>query len=381
MQCDFGAEVAVQKYLLNEIDGQAKLGYGSANLPADNRGTDFFASTCGDLSKANVQFLMRITLFALAASVTLPVLLSTAHAATFDPMKSLTSATKWDELTKEVEARFPKLIADEFKAATKDLPFPTVRSYKGSLVVTDSSGARITLAFKKDGVALLNGKPMVIQPLGTVEAEVKRLAAGGVKTSSLFQYLLPEAHAGAALGLGLAAFAFAGADNHKAEACAAIELSEDLTQSCPLMGVGMVIKASAKDSLNKSTKPLKTVGLKCPATNAGILDLLRKNNDGIYARLRFKVVDGKITKSIAEFSEKGGAFEVYNVFDVQNPSKSADMAEGYSAIKEATPLLEKVCNNPEGLARFNTLIESNKKSLAQYDGSTPAAQPSAMDVH
>lgn len=321
---------------------------------------------------------MRISLLAMSLSVALPSLLfSSAMAAPADPMKSLSSAGNWNEAIKQVEARFPKLIADELRVATKDLAYPTIRTFKGELVITDSSGARITLAFKKDGVALLNGKPLMIKPLATADSEVKRIGSAEDKKVSLADYLLPDAFAGAGIGAGLAAIAFIGADNWKADACAEDELTtKELTDTCPIMGVGMILKTATTTSFpsDKMKKPFKSIGVKCPAENSGILEHLRKSEEGFVAKIRFKVVDGRFVKAITEVAEPGKGFVVEEALDLET-LKNLSLRK--KLIDQVTPIMENYCNNPENRKRLSAIMESNRKQLARIENGELAPEPSS----
>ena len=318
---------------------------------------------------------------ALISSLALTSLTAAAAANPTDPVKAITSATSWDEVIKQVDARFPKLITDELRAATKDVAFPMIRSYRGQLVVTDSSGARMTLAFGKDGTATVNGKQLSIRPLATVGAEVKRISSGELKGAALIDYLIPDARAAGLIGAGMASLAFSGANAWKADACAEEELSDELTQSCPLMGVGMVHLASAGDAIDKSNKPYKTIGLKCPKDNGGVLEHIRKNEDGISTRMRFKFRGDKVANITYEAAERGKSFETLDTFDMENPKSDKSLKVGNRAIELVNPFIEKICNGPkESKERFFAITESNRKQLAVYDSDSPQVHKSSMEV-
>ncbi|RYG56179.1 hypothetical protein EON80_29670, partial [bacterium] len=92
-------------------------------------------------------------------------------------VKRVSSFTSWDEVYASMKGTLPNLIIDELKAATKNTAFPQIRVYKGELAISGANGGRVSLAFGKNGTAILNGKALELQPLATVEAEVKRIEA------------------------------------------------------------------------------------------------------------------------------------------------------------------------------------------------------------
>lgn len=324
---------------------------------------------------------MHIPFKALVVSLSLASF-SASASVTKDPVKAITAATSWSEVIAQVEGRFPKLIADELRAATKDLPFPTIRSYRGQLVVTDAAGGRMTLAFGKDGTALLNGKPLHIRPLATVDAEVKRLAAGGEKSVSLLQYLIPDAQAAGLIGSGMAALAFSGSNAWKADACAEEDLSDELTQTCPLMGVGMVQLASAREATERSKKPYKPISLKCPNVNGGTLEIIKKNEDGLTVRNTYKYKDGQVTFMLIEAAEPGKKFEVLKKIDVMQPADDEARGMVTSGLNAITPVNEKVCNgSSENQSRFSAMLDSNRKLLMSPVKQEAELRSSSMDVN
>jgi hypothetical protein len=307
-----------------------------------------------------------------ALAVSLSFLSAPAFAApAADPIKAISTATSWNEVIAQLETRFPKLIVDELRAAVKDEAFPTIRTYKGQLVVTGANGGRITLAFGKDGTALLNGKPLKIRPLATVGDEVKRLSDGEGKSASLMQYLIPDANAGGMIGSGMASLAFASSNAWKADACAEEKLTDELQQTCPLMGVGMVQLVADSDE-GKPKDPYKPVGFQCPDVNGGVLELTRKAQSGALIRVKVTYNGDKATRVVMEVATPGSNFSVMkdgNPEKVTDPEDKRILNIGYI---NTHPVKETICDSPDPAIRrrYAAVLESNRQAMRNV-GATP----------
>ncbi|MGU3560044.1 hypothetical protein [Methylobacterium radiotolerans] len=152
-----------------------------------------------------------------------------------------------------------------------------------------------------------------------------------------------------------------------------------LVAGYPLQGFALdrdtgsiILLANVSEALRRSSKPFKTVGLKCPAENSGILEQVRKNADQYVTKNRFKFVGDRVTKVILEAAEPGKGFEVINRFDIEKPAGDASQAAGQAAVAEIMPLYSQLCSDPVALRKFKEQMHVANQGLSRLD---KAAEP------
>jgi hypothetical protein len=279
----------------------------------------------------------------------------------------------WDDVTADLEAKFPATIVKEFKGVVSDLPFPTIRVEKKNLVLVDSvSGRQWKFALGKDGTATLNGEKLRIRLLETVDAEVLRLVSenqsavkAGARTSMLLR-IFPEAIAAPAGGASTAAAAYAGAQVHKANACAGGAKTKELQQDCGVMGAPRPLTPGEIEAIKKRF-PMLPIGIKCPSENNGVMEVIKKNGQGVLGRWRTVFDDILPTRMTMEGADRGGRFELLADRD---PSKIPDgpLKDKVLAVNlETYYLFDQVCapGKAKALKRYREVVlEGNKKVVA-----------------
>ena len=138
---------------------------------------------------------------------------------------------------------------------------------------------------------------------------------------------------------------------------------------------------SVRSAMKKSTKPLRTIGLKCPEANSGILEVFRRNEDGITARLRYKVVNNEVERYIIEGSVPGKIFEVVDTWARDTPYTGEDKTKPNKELAQARPVWNEVCKNSDHGRNFENLMERNRKELAQFGDLQPVVLPRYFKIH
>lgn len=103
-----------------------------------------------------------------------------------------------------------------------------------------------------------------------------------------------------------------------------------------------------------------TISLKCPTTNSGIFDKIRRLPDGSFGRVRVRFVDNVADKMIVERASSNGPFEIVFVIARGNTNNSIEGRIFSIISKNVVDLLGPACNNSVDLAKsFQDAVRNN----------------------
>lgn len=287
-------------------------------------------------------------------------------------MKKSVAAQKWDQLLTAYRGSLTPLVFKELTALVEGLPYPTIRTRRGSLWISNENGEHMTVVLlQKDGEVLLNGKAWKLDPLATPAVEVKRIAdlLGGGARASVMDLVVPSAHAGGGLGMtmGVAAAAYASSATWKAEACARKDIPDSMVGTCTLMGVSMSEK---KPIDSKATDPKKLLPIKlvCPQQQKDPLILISKNQEGDSEKIVVEFDGDSVVQTSYEVAPKGYAFT--QIFKYSFRGKSDEKIRPYAEklVEQGNELRKNVCikdpeNKEKKWERYNLVLSANAKSL------------------
>jgi hypothetical protein len=276
--------------------------------------------------------------------------------------KTISNASSWKQLLASFKPDLNPLVAKELAVITQDLPFPTFRVRKGSLMISNENGEHMTLMFfKKNGAVTLNGKEWTIRPLATPEAEVQRLVEmlNAKADVSLMELVIPSAHAGGLnLSTSVAAATYASATAWKGQACKQEDISQELIASCSLMAVLMPVPGNSSSDIGPTT--YLSTQLKCPAENGGVLELISKNQKGTTAKIQVSFASGKPPFVFLALAPKDSAFK--QILSV-NPESNLSDEERVKADKikhQGDTLMKSVCQGSKSeRTNFYQEVEEN----------------------
>ncbi len=134
-------------------------------------------------------------------------------------------------------------------------------------------------------------------------------------------------------------------------------------------------------AVEKTKKPFRAVGVKCPEANDNILEAYRKNDDGITARLRFKLAAGDIYSYIIEAALPGRDYVILTTFSRSATYNKPDMDNHRESINQAMPLVTQVCKDRGHSMRFEALMKQNREKLSKWADRSPPIPLRTFHMH
>ncbi|WP_408903491.1 hypothetical protein [Methylobacterium radiotolerans] len=122
---------------------------------------------------------------------------------------------------------------------------------------------------------------------------------------------------------------------------------------------------------------LRTIQLKCPDDNSGILQQVRKDEKGRIAKTRYKYEGGSIAKIIDELADPGKGFQVVGTYKSDSSATKEEKREALRLIEQVRPFSDSICMHSNKKPLYEIIIEINRGQLrgVEYDKTAEARSP------